>query len=47
MIETMIKAALPKEVTAFLVMNRLAVKNLSEVFKPEKLRPPQESEGIS
>ena len=43
----MIKAVLPKEVTAFLVVIRRAVKNLSEVFKPEKPRPPQESEGIS
>ena len=32
---------------SYRVKVRQAVKNLSEVFKPEKLRPPQESEGIS
>ena len=32
---------------SYRVKVRRAVKNLSEVFKPEKLHPPQESEGIS
>lgn len=31
---------------SYRVKVRRAVKNLSEVFKPEKLLPPQESEGL-